>query len=44
MMSTVAPNSAKLMHPFALMKCMGSDLDRAALGLCSGLTVVAGFL
>ena len=28
------------MHPFALMKCIDSDLDKAALGLCCGVTAV----
>ena len=38
------PNSATQMHPFALIKCLGSDLDRDDTGLFCCLTTVAIFL
>ena len=43
-LSSTVPNSIPPMDPFVIIKFMGSDLDRAAFGLCSNLTVVAGCL
>ena len=43
-LSSTVLNSVTPVHSFALMKCMGSDLNMAVLGLSYGLTIVAYFL